>query len=80
MLCTPEADSATSLRAREAEPPPVGQFWMLGGFYEMQEEEQDSSPFSRQLKKKKKIAIIVCYLSLHCPLRVKSTISRIYLH
>lgn len=52
-LCTPEADSITSLWAPEAEPSPAGQFFMPNGFYKMQEEEQDSSSLSLQLGKKK---------------------------
>lgn len=54
-LCTPEADSITSLWAPEAEPSPAGQFFMPNGFYKMQEEEQDSSSLSLQLGKKKKM-------------------------
>lgn len=57
-LCTPEADSITSLWAPEAEPSPAGQFFMPNGFYKMQEEEQDSSSLSLQLGKKKKNASI----------------------
>lgn len=64
----------TSLRAPEAEPPPAGQFFILGGFYKMQKE-QDSSPFSLQLKKKI-LPSLHCFVPYKKRIFVKSTISR----
>lgn len=87
-LCTPEADSITSLWAPEAEPSPAGQFFMPNGFYKMQEEEQDSSSLSLQLEKKKKCLHFLKSLPALSPTKKifvkqtnkQTTISRTYLH